>query len=99
MSAKNIKGLKKRHGSTLMPSSSLSKLSIGRRSAIDLPNIITINDEQYEFLSKQDPIGRQEKELMVKKHQQRLDEIEGMHIRIGSNFSLNPRKLGEPFSY
>jgi hypothetical protein len=82
-----------------MPSSSVSKLSVGRRSAIDLPNIITINDEQYEFLSKQDPIGKPTKELLVRKHQQRLDEIEGMHIRFGSNFSLNPRRLGEPFSY
>ena len=40
-----------------------------------------------------------EKDLLVRKHQKRLDEIESMHIRFGSNFSLHPRNLGEPFCY
>ena len=51
-----------------MASPSASKLSVGRRSAAELPNIITINDEQYQYISKQEPIGRMEKELLVKKH-------------------------------
>ena len=99
MSSSNLKIKRKRHTSSILASPSATKLSVGRRSAAELPNIITINDEQYQIISKQEPIGRMEKDKLLRKHQKRLDEIESMHIRFGSNFSLHPRNLGEPFCY
>ena len=69
MSSSNLKIKRKRHTSSLLASPSATKLSIGRRSAAELPNIITINDEQYHVISKQEPIGRMEKEKLVRKHQ------------------------------
>lgn len=45
-----------------------SKLSLDRKSVLELPSIISIGEERYKFKNLQDPIGRAEKEMLVRKH-------------------------------
>lgn len=52
-----------------------SQLSVSRRSVLELPKIINIKDEYFELQNRQEPIGKLEREMQLRKHHQRLDEI------------------------